>query len=128
MIWALLAAYFLSGGVGGISGSALTSAGVKQLSEHAEMIIEDPERSEAAQQTLHELRKETKSFQKLFGRSGKQLTKSYKNHEADRDEAVETLTDLNAGWEAAQQRALELRFELKESMTEEEWSELFDAE
>jgi hypothetical protein len=128
MIWALLAAYFLGGGAGGISGSALTSAGVKQLSENAEMIIEDSGRSEAAQQILRELRKETKSFQKLFGRSGGQLSKSYIDHAADRDETVEILTELNVGWEAAQQRALDLRFELKESMTEEEWSKLFNAE
>ncbi len=125
MIWALLAAYYLGGGIGGISGSALTVASVEQLSERAEMIIMDFERSEAAQKTLGELKKEAKSFQKLFGRTGKQLTKSYNDHEADRDEAVEILTELNTGWEAAQQRALDLRFELKESMTEDEWSELF---
>jgi hypothetical protein len=32
---------------------------------------------------------------------------------------------LNSGWEASQQRAIDLRFDLKDSMTEEEWAALF---
>jgi hypothetical protein len=36
--------------------------------------------------------------------------------------------DLNSGWEFSQQRALDLRFELKETMTEEAWAELFSTE
>jgi 16S rRNA C1402 N4-methylase RsmH len=125
MIWALLAAYFLSG-AGGIGGAALTSASVKQLSEHAEAVIEDPDRSEAAQQTFKELRKEVRAFEKMFTKSGSKLTKSYRDHAADRDQAIAILDDLNSGWEAAQQRALDLRFELKDSMSEAEWTALFD--
>lgn len=127
MIWALLAAYFL-GGAGGISGSALTTTGVKQLSELATELIEDPDRSEAAQQALKELGKEVKVFEKAFIRSGKQLTKSYKDHAAGPDQALAILDDLNSGWKASQQHALDLRFELRESMTEAEWAALFGGE
>lgn len=124
MIWALLAMFFLGGG-GGISGSMLTTAGVKQLIEQTELVVADPARVEAAQQTLKDLRIEVKAFEKKFAKSGKQLTKSYKDHAADADEVLAILEDLNSGWESSQQRAVELRFELKESLTEEEWAALF---
>ena len=126
MIWALLAAYFLSGGVGGISGGALTSAGVKQLGEQAEAVIDDPARSEAVQQTIKALRKDVKAFEKMFTKSGSKLTKSYRDHAANRDQAIAILDDLNSEWAAAQQHVLDLRFELKDSMTEAEWTALFD--
>ena len=88
------------------------------------MVIEDPDRSEAAQSTLKDLRNEAKNFQKVFKNSGKQLTKSYKNHAAEREQILNILADLNSTWEVSQQSALDLRFELRDSMTEAEWSEL----
>jgi 16S rRNA C1402 N4-methylase RsmH len=123
MIWALLAAYLLGGG--GLGGSMLTSASVKQLSERTQEVISEPARAEAAQQTLAELRKEVKAFQKTFSKSGKELNKSYKDHAADLNHAMVVLEELNSGWGTSQQRAIDLRFELKDSMTREEWSALF---
>lgn len=128
MIWALLAAYFLGGGVGGVSGSMLTPAAVTQFSKQAELVVVDPARAEAAQRTLVELGKEVKAFEKKFAKSGKQLTRSYRDHTADRDQALALLEDLNSAWETSQQRALDLRFELRDSLTEEEWAALFAGE
>ncbi len=125
MIWALLAAYFLGGGVGGVGGSMLTPASVKQLSERTEEVITDPVRVEVAQQTLAELGKEVKAFHKTFSKSGKQLNKSYKDRAADPNQALAILEELNSGWDASQQRAIDLRFELRDSMTTEEWAALF---
>ncbi len=128
MIWALLAAYFLGGGINGVSGSMLTSAAVKQLSKQIEVVVVEPARAAAAQQTLGALRKEVKAFEKAFAKSGRQLTKSYKNHAADFEQALAILEDLNSGWASSQQRALDLRFELRASLTEEEWAALFAGE
>jgi ABC-type sulfate transport system substrate-binding protein len=125
MIWALLAAYFLGGGVVGVSGSGLTTENVKQLSEHAVAVIENSDRSRAAQRVLNELGKEVSVFENLFEKSGSKLAKSYQSHAADSDQALVILGNLNSGWEVTQQRALDLRFELRESMTEAEWTELF---
>ena len=126
MIWALLAAFLLGGG--GDSGSMLTSASVKQLGERTREVISDPARAEAAQQTLAELRKEVKAFQKRFSKSGKELNRSYKNHAADLNHAMAVLEELNSGWNTSQQRAIDLRFALRDSMTREEWSALFAAD
>jgi hypothetical protein len=103
----------------------LTSASVKQLSKETEVVVVEPARAKAAQQTLKALRKEVKAFEKQFSKSGRQLTKSYKDHAADPDQALAVLADLNSGWEVSQQRALDLRFELRDSLTEEEWAALF---
>jgi predicted nucleic acid-binding Zn-ribbon protein len=128
MIWALLAAYFLSGGIGGVSGSMLTPAAIKQLSKQVESVVADPARAEAAQQSLVELRKEVKAFEKKFAKSGKQLTNIFKNYAADADQALALFEDLNSDWEVSQQTALDLRFELRDSLTEEEWAALFACE
>jgi len=128
MIWALLAAYFLGGGVGGASGGMLTLASVKQLSSRAEEVIVDSVRAEAAQQTLTELRKGVKAFQKTFSKSGRQLNKSYKDHADGGNHAQLILDELNSDWVVSQRRAIDLRFELRSSMTEEEWVALFAVE
>jgi len=126
MLIALLAAFLLGGG--GVSGSVLTTAAVKQLSKQTETVVADPARAETAQQTLKALRKEVKAFEKRFTKSGKQLTKSYKDHTADPDQALAILDELNSGWQVSQQHALDLRFELHDSLTEEEWAALFSSE
>jgi hypothetical protein len=127
MIWALLAGYFLMGS-GAVGGGLLTPAGLKQTSARTEVVIEDPSREEAAQETLAKLGKEVKAFEKMFTKSGKELTKSYKDHASSIEQEHATQGVLNSNWKVAQQRALDLRFELKASMTEEEWMELFSTE
>jgi hypothetical protein len=127
MIWALLAMLLFGGGAGS-SGGMLTAADLKQMSARAEVIIEDPARAQNAQETLAKLRKEAKAYEKVFTASGKQLIKSYKDHASDIDEEHAIQEDLNLSWSISQQRALDLRFELKESMTEEEWRALFSIE
>ena len=127
MFWALLGMFLLGGGAG-VSGGMLTTAGAKQLSARAEVVIEDPSREEAAQETLAKLGKEVKAFEKMFTKSGKELTKSYKDHASSIEQERVIQAELNSNWNVAQQRALDLRFELKASMTEEEWTELFSTE
>jgi len=128
MLWALLIAFFLGSGVGGVSGSILTPAAVKQASEKAQSVIADPARAEAARQILVELRKEARAFERIFLKSGKQLTKFYKDHAADADQALTLLGNLNTNWQASQQHVVDLRFELRDTMTEEEWILLFAGE
>lgn len=124
MIWALLAFYFFGGG--GAGASVLTQEAVKEMGERVESVVEDPLRAEAAQQSLDELRAEIKAFNKTFSRSGKDLEKIYKDHEASAEQMLTILNDLNVEWDAAQTRAIELRFALKETLTQEEWSQVMD--
>jgi len=127
MIIALLTAmYVLLGGAAGVTGGALNPAAVKQIGKQVEVAVTDPARAEAAAETLGELKTEIKAFEKAFSKSGKELTKLYKDHEADADQMLAVLDELGSDWEATQQRAIDLRFDLKKSLTEEEWAEVFD--
>jgi hypothetical protein len=129
MIMAALAGFLIVFfGGGGANGGLLTAAGVKQANARLEVVIEDPSRVAAAQETLAKLRTDVKTFEKVFSKSGKELTKSYKDHASSVEEEHAIQGVLNSNWKVAQQRALDLRFELKESMTEEEWTELFSIE
>ena len=45
----------------------------------------------------------------------------------DADDMMAIMDELNSDWEASQERVLDLRFELKASMSEEEWAAVFEA-
>ncbi len=126
MLIALLAVFFFSGG--GIGGSILTPAAVKEIGKQIEAVVTDRARAELASQTLAELKAEIKGFEKIFAKSGKELSGLYKDHGAGADQMLAVLDSLNADWEASQRRAVELRFELKESLTGEEWAAVFEGE
>jgi len=122
MLVALLAAYLLGGG--GVSGSILTPAVVKDIGKRIEVSVEEPARAEAMA-VIGDLKGEVKAFGKAFGKSGKELTKLYKDHGASASEMQAVLDDLDTEWAAAQTRSIDLRFELKESLTAEEWKAIF---
>ncbi len=126
MLVALMMAFLLGGG--GAGGAILTPGTVKQLDKEIQAEVNDPARAEAAAETLSELKGEIKGFEKTFAKSGKHLTKLYKDHSAGGDQMRSVLDELNAGWEASQGRAIDLRFALKESLTEEEWAAVFGGE
>ena len=71
------------------------------------------------------MKKEIDAFEKKFEIKGKQLNKAYKDYESREEYAYELITDLNADWKDMQFRAIELRFQLRDQMTESEWKELF---
>ena len=123
MLAALLIAFLLGGG--GSGGGILTPGAIKQIGKQVEVAVSDVDRAEAAKQTLAELKVEVKQFEKRYGKSAKALTGLYKDHGAEADRMIEVLDGLNSGWEASQERAIELRFALKESLTESEWATVF---
>ena len=57
--------------------------------------------------------------------SGEQLDKAYSDHSDDGRQAGRILDELNADWAVEQKAAIDLRFQLKESVTKQEWTELF---
>jgi hypothetical protein len=116
--------YFIGGGAVGISAGALTPEAVDVLSQRIAIVVEDPERAEAAQSTMKNLSKEARAFEKTFSASGKDLKRSYRDHAADRAEIEAVLDELNRDWERGQERALDLRFALREQLTREEWAAL----
>ena len=125
MIWFLLATYYLGGGLWGVDGGLLTIDAVNRLGELSRAVIADPVRAEAAQATLKQLKKEIRGFERKFDMKGMKLTRAYKNHDSTEDDAFALLDGLNSEWEAMQSHAIDLRFQLRDQMTEDEWNELF---
>jgi uncharacterized small protein (DUF1192 family) len=128
VFWAFMYWYFFGGGAAAIDAGALTPASVEEMSERIAIVVEDPARVEAAQATLGALRKEVLAFEKEFTASGRAVTRSYRDHAADRAEIEAVLDALNQDWERGQERALDLRFELRERLTREEWAALYETD
>ena len=99
MIWILLATYLFGGGVDGANGSQMTTGMIDEWSRNTVTIVRDPARVEKAQKIFKELKKEIKSFEDTFSKSGGQLTKSYLDHAASKEQALATLSKMNSGWE-----------------------------
>ena len=125
MFWAFMYWYFFGGGAGAIDAGALTPASVEALSDRVAIVVEDPRRMKAAQSTLAELEAEVAAFEKAFTASGKAITRAYRDHAAPRAEIEAVLDELNHDWQRGQERALDLRFELKAQLTREEWAALY---
>ena len=117
--------YFFGGGAGAIDAGALTPASVDELSDRVAIVVEDPARAESAQSILEDLRKDVVAFDKKFSASGKVVRRSYRDHAADRAEVEAALEQLNRDWERGQERVLDLRFELRDQLTREEWAALY---
>jgi septum formation topological specificity factor MinE len=128
MFWAFMYWYFIGGGAAGIGGGALTPVAIEELSDRVEIVVTEPARSESAQSILQEMRREVVAFEEKFAASGKIVKHSYSDHAADRAEIESVLGTLNQDWERGQQRMLELRFELRDHLTREEWAALYVAE
>lgn len=127
MIWAILG-WLLFGGSGGAYGQSalmLTEEGNKELiASISEIIIEDDRRQRAIQ-PLENLQAEIRNFETLFNDSGKQLNELYLSHDSMSDDANVILDGLNTAWEEGQAQALDARFELRDSLTAQEWESLF---
>lgn len=121
MIMAMLVAYFL-GGLSAIDGGMLSSSGLKEMSLRSQIVIADPERAEAAHDLLRGLKKKIGAFERAFAREGRELNRLYRNHESNEDQAFTILRQANAEWEVIQRQALDVRFRLRDQMTEEEWA------
>ena len=120
--------YFFGGGAGAIDAGALTPAAVEELSDRVAIVVEDPARAEAAQSILEDLRKDVVAFDKQFAASGKVVRRSYRDHAADRADVEAALDQLNRDWQRGQERVLNLRFELRDQLTREEWAALYSQE
>ena len=128
VFWAFMYWYFFGGGAGAIDAGALTPAAVEELSDRVAIVVEDPARVEAARSTLAELEAEVAAFEKKFTASGKEISRSYRDHAGGRAEVEAVLDELNRDWERGQERALDLRFELRDQLTREEWAALYSKE
>ena len=121
MLWALLFGLLFASASLSVSPDLSAPDELQRSGRRIVAAIDDPERKSIADGKVKSIVSEAKSFSKRYQRSAKALNKQYRDHAAGYDEAYVVLDELNAEWEAAQQRMLDLQFALREKMTEDEW-------
>jgi hypothetical protein len=124
MLIAMLTVFLLGGGL--LGGAMVTPADVDLIVERVELLIENPESAAKAELVLDELKTEVEAFDQIFIDSGEGLRDMYLDHGAATVQMQASLESLNLEWYQSQQRFLKLRDQLKESITAEEWSAVFD--
>ena len=119
MLIALFTILFLGGGSTGL----LEYIG--ETEENIKIVMEKDDRRQGALGTVKAMQKRTKARNKQVKNARKELSKTLANHEV-------TTADIDAVWdiyfveiEAYNNDMLELRFELRNRITREEWKEIF---
>lgn len=123
MLIAMLTVFLLGGGLMG--GTILNPAEVDAISERVELSVGDSARLSTATALLDELKTDVENFDKVFTRSGEELIDLYRDHGADSRKMLKTLEALNLEWYVSQYRSIKLRDKLKQSITADEWAEIF---
>lgn len=123
MLIAILTMYLFGGEL--LGGSMLTAADVDRIEERMELVLNDPAGLEASMLVLDELKIEIENFNEVFLDSGDTLRDFYLDHGADSKQILGKLEALNLEWGATQNRSIELRYRLKESITADEWAAVF---
>ena len=126
MLIAMLTVFLLGGGLMG--GTLLNPAEVDTIGERIESTLQDPDRADQAGKIVEELKTEITTFDRIFVESGDKLEGIYHDHDAGSRPMLETLERLNLEWYASQSRNLKLRNRLRETLTADEWSRVFEPE
>lgn len=113
--------------LGGSSTSVLEY--ISDTRDAVEIVLPKGDAQKAALSTLKAMKKRTNAHNKIAGKTSKQIDKAFNNHDI-------TAEDIDAIWagyfvevKKHNNDMLDLRFELRESISREEWNEIFqDAE
>ena len=124
MLTVLLISYLFGGG-GGASASVVTPEMLQTMMKEVRMSVADPVRADAAVRLLRGAKNDVKGFEKSFEKSGKSLTKLYRQHSNSAAETLAQLQKLNGQWEETQARVLDARFQLRTLLPRQEWEKLF---
>ncbi len=119
MLIALFTILFFGGGSTGLLDY------IAETKDNIKVVVENDHRRSAALGTVKAMKKRTKARSKQVKRLAKQLAKALKGGEA-------TIAEIDAVWDIIfaetavyDDDMLQLRFELKEYVTREEWHEIF---
>ncbi len=119
MLLALYTIFILGGG-----GSA-TLDYIADFSDTVKVVVENDENQKAALSTLKAMKKLTSAYDKDYKRTSKEL-----NIAASSDDSAA----IDAAWEELQQQRsaydssmIDLRFELRDQLTRDEWQSVFSA-
>jgi len=119
MLIALFTILFL----GQTSGALLGE--ISDVQDSVKLVMPKNDQRKAAQGILKQMEKATEGYNKQLGKSSKQLNKALADHEFDASEIDRMWSEYHETRKSFQLKMIDLRFELKEHISREEWEEIF---
>ena len=127
MLIALLGVLIFGGG-DGLSIGILSKAEIEQLSERIAATVVDAERRESVLNSIKALDILIEQTEKTNSDSLKNLRSLYEDHSSESDQMLDVVENFAVDWQSLQNQALDYQFEIRDSLTEEEWAQVFSAE
>ena len=121
MLAALLAGYLIFSGGGGFAAKLFgkdTQATVRE-------VVSDPARAAAATETLKQGQKDLEAIGKEFEKIAKAFSKADEAQSAGLDELTPFMQQASEQRRVTQKKSLDRLFELRQTLTKEEWSKVF---
>ena len=119
MLIALFTILFLGGTPSGLL------VEISDIQDNIKLVMPKNDQRKAALNVLKQMEKATKAQNKQVGKSSKQLTKALSDHVFDHDATDEMWTEYHETRSNFQAELIDLRFELKEHISREQWEEIF---
>lgn len=121
MLIGLILSFLFLGFLGDLPGKEV----IDTLGDLVKESISEPERQKEIKSLVDDMEKELKDFNKQLKKSSKTLAKLNRNHNSRREDLENVLDELNGRRVNSQEKLLEIRFEMKERMSREEWQAVF---
>ena len=86
------------------------------------------ERRDSALDSIKALDTLIEQSEKTNSDSLKTLRSLYEDHSSASDQLLDVVEKFAVDWQSLQSRVLDYQFEIKDSLTEEEWTQIFSAE
>ena len=98
---------------------------ISDVQDSVKLVMPKNDQRKAAQGILKQMEKATKARNKQVGKTGKQLNKALADHEFDTSAIDSMWSGYHETRKNFQMEMIDLRFELKEQISHEEWEEVF---
>jgi septal ring factor EnvC (AmiA/AmiB activator) len=98
---------------------------ISDVQDSVKLVMPKNDQRKAAQGILKQMEKATESRNKQLGKSSKQLNKALADHEFDTSAIDRMWSEYHETRKNFQMEMIDLRFELKEQISHEEWEEIF---
>jgi predicted nucleic acid-binding Zn-ribbon protein len=99
---------------------------VNTMSARVEQSIVEPDRKQKVLSLVNDMANEINDISKRLESSSKSIAKLNRDHSSRRESFEKALDELNQGRIRSQEKILQIRFNLKDHMTREEWEAVFE--
>jgi hypothetical protein len=98
---------------------------ISDIDDSIKLVMPKNDERKAALGVLKQMEKAVKAQNKQVGKSSKQLSKSLSDHDFDDSEIDQMWSEYHEARGNFQLEMIDLRFELKDHISREEWAEIF---